>query len=130
MELNDSNMNTMKLAATQNVLKNKFSKAYANRLEGENNLEEAMQPLLIGILNDETSVPLAKHSPPMRSMNVDNREKKSGASIQNIDKFYNDPNELCEMLRKKLLKMLEGDVKQADMMYSIIMRLRELEIIL
>lgn len=42
-EMNESNKILMKLAATQNVIKNKFSKAYANRLEHENNLIHTME---------------------------------------------------------------------------------------
>lgn len=54
-EGNRSNEIMSKLLDTQNVMKNKFEKAYINRLEREHNINEAMQPLLITSSNEDTS---------------------------------------------------------------------------
>lgn len=40
-----SNEIKLKIAATQNVMKNKFEKAYTNRVEHEYNLNQAIEPL-------------------------------------------------------------------------------------
>lgn len=52
---NRSNEIMSKLAATQNVMKSKFAKAYANRLEREYNLNQAMEPLMTSPINKSKS---------------------------------------------------------------------------
>lgn len=42
---NRTNAIIAKLAATQNVMKNKFEKAYTNRIEHETKLDQAIEPL-------------------------------------------------------------------------------------
>lgn len=110
-EKNVSNEIKMKLATTRNVIRNKFSKAHANRLENENNLNQAMQPLLAESSNDATSQSIANQSQSMSRANV----------IVN-------PNELCERL-KILLSMDASDVKHSEEINTIIAKLRELEIL-
>lgn len=47
IEGNKSNEVISKLIATQNVLKNKFRNAHANRIEHENNINQSLNPLQI-----------------------------------------------------------------------------------
>lgn len=108
--INMSDENKIKLAATRNVIMNKFSKAHANRLENENNLNLTMQPLLTDSSNDATSQLIATST---QSIVADN----------NID----DPNNLCERL--KILLMNTDNVKHVDEINTIIAKLRELEIL-
>lgn len=122
--INRSNEIITKLAATQNVIKNKFSKAYANRLEHENNLNQAMQPLFIELVNDTTPLSITKQSRPMTSTKVvDNKNCNREAG-------FNNPNELCDRLRILLSAVIVGDVKHVEEMNAIIMKLHELEILL
>lgn len=90
------------------IIKNKFSKAYANRLENENNLNQAMQPLLMESSNDATSLPITKESQPTTSTKfADSSDYKKDQEtsvlyieiVNIIRKSFNNPNELCDRLR-------------------------------
>lgn len=118
-EKNDANEIKMKMIATQNVIKSKFSKAKANRIEQENNLKQTMRPLL---------AVSSTHSRPTTTSTktADNKNRKD---INNIHFSFNNPNELCERLRIHLSTMSENDVKQEEEMKAIINKLRELEIL-
>lgn len=137
-EENVSNEIKIKLAATQDVIKNKFSKAYANRIDGENNLNHVMQPLLMGSTNDATSLSNTKQSQPMTTKRKDadskickNNPDTSIPFIKNEKTIHisnDNPNELCDRLRM-LLTLFTNDVKHAEEINSIINKLRELEIL-
>lgn len=104
----------MKLLETQSIIKNKFNKAYANRLEQEDNLFQttSTSPLHpVESSNDATSLSITKHS-----INITHNNP-------------NNPNELCDKLRLLLSTMIDGDVKHREEMNAIVTRLRELNIL-
>lgn len=118
-EISRSNAIMMKLAVTQNVIRKKFEKACMNRLEQENDVKQAMKPHMES-LNDATSLSIAKQSQPITNY----KKLQEIRSVQYI-KNTNNPNELCNRLR-----MIAGDVKHVEERNAIIMKLRELEILL
>lgn len=80
---NKSNEIMLKLIATQNVMKNKFKKAYENRLEREYNLNNAMQPLLIASSIEDTS-----------SSIINENESQQESSLQNHSDSVNKTHQL------------------------------------
>lgn len=120
-EKNESNEITKKFIQTQNIIKKKFSKAYANRLENENNLNHVMQPILLETSNEtDISLSTAKQVGPMSTKQFVNINSKS----------FNDPNELCDRLRQILSSLTVYDERYIDEMNAIIMKLRELDLLL
>lgn len=107
-------------AATQKVLKNKFKKAVANRLAQENNLNQAMQPLVTDPLSD------AKQTRPASTTKVvdNNKKREAKTSIDHID-----PNKLCDRLKILLSSLVAEDAEHTQEIKTIINQLRELEIL-
>lgn len=97
-----SNENEMKISSIQNVIKNKYSKAYANRLEYEHHVKEAMKPLT----SSPTTITYGKK-----------------------DEKEFDLNELCVKLRSLIKTEIAGNEYQTHEISFIIAKLRELEII-
>lgn len=118
-ENNEANEIKTKMISTQDVIKNKFSKAYANRIEQEKKLKQTMRSLL------------AVSSTHSRAATTSTKttDNKNNKGINHIHFSFNNPNELCERLRKLILIMNEDDVKQVEEMNAIINKLRELEIL-
>lgn len=141
MEKTGSNEIISKISATQNVLKNKFSKAIANRLEHEKNLNQTMQPHLAttSLKNESESL----HDNSLR--NLSNNSKNKTQQFRLATKSYlnhaiqsrpmitakhgDNANELCDRLRLLLTSMIAGDVEQAEEINVIIMKLRRQGII-
>lgn len=130
--------NETELSATRNIIKNKFSKAFANRLEDENNMNQAMQPLLKESLNNALSLSIAKQSRPMTTIKADDskyikkNQETSVLYIKNakiIRKSFDNPNELCDRLRTLLSSSMTADAISHEE-NAIIAKLRELEILL
>lgn len=82
------------LTATQNVIRNKFEKLHADRLEREQDVEQTLKPIAV----------------------------TSTKSI--LIKSNNNPNALCDELRKLLL--LSSDKQSID---DVLKELRDLDII-
>lgn len=79
-EGNRSNEIMLKLLATQNVMKNKFKNAYANRLEREYNLNQSIKPLITSSL-------------PLSSIN-DSESTEKNDSLRNLSKIKNVAQQL------------------------------------
>lgn len=92
----------LKLTATQNVIRNKFRKIHANRLDHEQNVEQTLKPL------EETTA------------STDNQSRL-------IIKLNSDPNAICDELRRLLLLSSHTNEKQS--IDSILKELRDLDII-
>lgn len=107
-EEENANAIRKKLIATRNVIKNKFHKAYADRIEHENKLKQTIRPTTTS----------TKTSADKNNKEIDN----------NIISF-NNPNEMCERLRKLISTSCEDDVKQVEEMKAIIKKLHEQEIL-
>lgn len=146
MEKTRSNEIISKIAATQNVIKNKFSKAIANRLEHEKNLNQTMQPLLTTSSDGVTSLKNESESLHDNSLrNLSNNNKNKTHQFRLATKSYlnhamqprpmitakhdDNANELCDRLRLLLTSMIPGDVEQAEEINAIIMKLRRQGII-
>lgn len=111
-----SNENNTKFIATQNIIKNKYCKAYANRLEHENELKHTIQPIHMVSTNDASTT----HSRPMST---------TKEIVVDINAENSNPNKLCEKMRLLLSPMNACDLAHVEEINSIIVKLREQEII-
>lgn len=106
--------NMMKLIAAQNVIRNKFKKAYMNRIEHENDINHAIKPLHIESLNFITS-------------------STNNASDSQHDIIFknksDDSNSLCDRLRLLLASQMNGNDQHTEDINSIITKLRESKIL-
>lgn len=114
-----SNEIKMKMITVQKIIKNKFKEAYANRIEHENN--QVMQPIPMVSSNDAISQTIAKQSRPMTTTTNKVHDSKNCMSFNNV-------NELCNRLRI-LLSITANEPKDNEEMNRIIIKLRELEIL-
>lgn len=108
-----SNEFASKLSVTQNVIKNKFEKARENRLEFEHDVN---QTLRLPSTADNTSSESMIHS-------IKNFTPGTNNEMQN------DPNELCEKLRRLINSSITGNGNHTLEINSIIAKLYELETI-
>lgn len=132
--------NEIKMMEAQNIIKKKFGKAYANRLEQENDLIQAVHPLQTDSSNDATSLSIIKQPRTLtliRDADINNNNCKQDheTSVQYIKnaniirKSFINPNEMCDRLRKIFSLMTVGETEYVEEMNAIIMKLRELEIL-
>lgn len=103
--------NTSKLNTTQKVIRNKFEKAYKNRLKHEHDVNQAMKTL--------TSSP----STLTTNYTIDTR------SIGITEEMQYDPNDLCLRLKFLLNSKSADNVHHTREISSIITKLREAKII-
>lgn len=96
--------NVSNLSKTQSVIRNKFAKAHANRLENEHDVEQALQPLVSKTENHVDSV--------------------------NIENSVVDLNELCNRLRFLLTTQCAGKADHTKEINAIISKLCELKILI
>lgn len=102
--------NMSKLNATQNVIRNKFKEIHANRLEREHDVEQTLKPITTAAAaNTSLSPSLASNSLPWENKGVpqtglllNNRYSIRADKLRTIKANNNDPNALCEDLRKLL----------------------------
>lgn len=99
----------LELSTTQNVLKNKFKKALANRIESEKNQNQAMEPLIM-------STPITKFADS-------NNNNIASTGI------FDNPNQLCDRLRTLFALRFAGNMNYEEEINNIIMKLRKLEIL-
>lgn len=146
IEGNTSNEITSKLLATQNVMKNKFKKAFANRVEREHNLKQSIAPLIASTTinvsdspeesdslrnlsktkNTTNQLRLATKSYSNHALDIKSRPM---TTVNNIHSCFDDPNKLCDRLRLLLSSQIVGNMEHVEEINSIFMKLRELEII-
>lgn len=109
-----------KLSVTQNVIRDKFKKAYANRLEHEHDADQTMKPFLMESSNEATSLSTSSTSTLLK--------KDSKEVGRNEESQYNS-NELCKRLRLLLTSRIVGSVDHTPEINTIIAELRELKIL-
>lgn len=109
-ETNPPNAGEIKFKMVQNIIKNKFSKAYENRLEHENEVKHIMKPFAEG-------------------QTLSTAENYSILTGKNNEIHY-DPNDLCEKLKTLINSQFEGHEHQTHEISSIIAKLREMGTIL
>lgn len=95
-----------KIADTQKVIKNKFVKAYTNRVDHENDVNETMKPLTCS-----------------------HRTTTSKPNNKNSLLKINDTNELCNRLQKLINSQISRNVNYSQEIEMIISKLHELGII-
>lgn len=119
-----------KLAATQSVIRNKFEKAYTNRIENENEVNSVMKPLTTNPTLTTTTATSAQIAGDLES-------KNNSFSLHNLSKTTNnakqhDPNTLCEILRSLLVSSTTttnaDDVECMHSINAILDELRKLDI--
>lgn len=147
-------MNTLKLTATQNVIRNKFKKAHSIRLKHEHNVNSAMKFLTVSPLSSSSSLTSTK-SIDLESENSDFASRNLLKTTNNtprlnlparsysnrviksipfkINKKHHDLSTLCANLRILLSSsssLHTGDMKYMQQISTILDELRELNIII
>lgn len=139
-----------KISATQNVMKNKFEKAYTNRMNREQNLSPVSEQLnvLPSTLMNETEsskedvslrslfesknkahqLRLAKKSYSNQAIQPRSNAMKLVDSENIIRKYSDDPNKLSDRLRFLLTSQIAG-VNHTEEINTIISKLHNLNII-
>lgn len=116
IQLKMDQVSASKLSATQNVIKNKFKHAYANRMEREYDVNQAMKSINVGGTTSSAS-----------SLTITNEPE----SIKNDYSNHSiDPNELCTNLRKLLTSQIADNVNRTHEINMIVEKLRELKIVM
>lgn len=102
-----------KLAATQNIIRNKFKKTYSERLVHERNVIRAMKPLTATVapLSTSSKVPGSKHAFKINSLRAINI------------------NDLCTRMKKLVNSTNKNSDACNEDIKTIITKLREHEII-
>lgn len=111
-----SNIIIPEIATTQSVLKNKFEKALANRIENEYNTSETFETL-----NKDDSL---RNIPKIKTI-----AKNNFADTSIIHNSIDDPNKLCDRLRFILNAQFVCDVNYSEEINTIFKKLRELDLI-
>lgn len=155
-ERNRSNKIMSEIVTTQNVLKNKFKQVLANRMEHENNLNRAMEPLRASIKGTETheggdslrNLSVLKNTASQlrlatksylktRPTSTTTMKKLADSENEHIKKNKNiihnnnniNPNELCDRLRFLLTSQNAGNVNHVEEINTILAALHDLDII-
>lgn len=108
------------LTTTQNVIRNKFKKAYANRLEHEHHVKQTLNQA--SPLSTTTASPLSTTTTMIPA-----NKSSSDAKANNEMQFH--PNQLCDKLRLLMNSPVADSLYQKREISFIIKKLRELEII-
>lgn len=149
-EGNKANEIMSKLITKQIVMKNKFKKAYENRLEREYNLNQSMEPLITS-LSSTNKTEATKESHSLRNLPKNTAQQLrlatksySGHIIKSRpmstttiklnhnkndsenDFIVDDPDKLCLRLR---LLLTAGHMNHVEEINTIIRKLRELDIL-
>lgn len=110
-----------KFAATQNIIRNKFKKAYKNRIKNEHDVSHAMKPITTAITDDLKS----NKSDHSKTTNTPELQLGAKNNSSHLKKKSEDPNTLCDILRM-LLTSGQNDSEIND----ILNELRDLDIII
>lgn len=108
------------IADTQNVIKKKFEKACKNRMKHEQDVDQALKPLI-------AAVPV-KIKRDLSSKTIVVPTQNPMKHVKNHANNDVNPNELCDKLRMLLASHLSGNA-QTNEINSIIAKLKELKII-
>lgn len=128
----------LKLTATQNVIRNKFKRAYSNRLEHEHDVSQAIKPITttdeLESKEDEISLqylPEASSKPGTQhtAKNISKQPLKFRLIGSSEEKQQN-PNGLCERLRYLLSLQIRGNMNHTWEINSIINELHKQKIII
>lgn len=125
----------LKLATTQNAIRNKFEKAYATRIEHEHNVDNAVKSIA-----GSSSSSSSQHAITDNLESTDNNNNKNVKtiginktnkvkSVQNDEETNSNPNVLCDDLKMHLKTLLDGDKNSMRSINAILKELHDLEII-
>lgn len=150
MEGHRSNKIKTKLAATQSVIKKKFKKAYANRLQHEHDVNQAIEPITT------VATPTTSTLIPTPSLINNSESEENNISLRDLSQTKNiahqlrlatksyysyknnrsaridDPNELCDRLRLLLASRNADNETNTHIreIKSIVAKLHELGILI
>lgn len=116
-----------KLSATQNVIRNKFKKIHADRLEHEHDVEQTLKPIKADTSSSSTATKITKESP--RSQLCLNKSFSNHSTETRLIKVNNDPNALCDELRKLMLLSSSSHTDNTHAINAILRELRDLDIL-
>lgn len=136
-------MDASKLTATQNILRNKFEKAYTNRVEHEDNVNRALNPLtatsssitdnLESENNNFSLHDLSKTTNDTPQLRLSTKSYSNNGInsqlIETIKEKHCDPNALCDELRTQISSLLAGEMNCIHIINNILEELRDLQII-
>lgn len=146
-------MDEIKLSATQRIIKNKFRKAHAIRLEHENEVNRAMKSLATtsstttttplqnkrgdsqeGILSHQYDLSNAEKYPSMHLVTKNYSIHSNNSNINKLnadDATISNANELCENLRMLIPSLISdaGAANGRQSINEILSQLRDLDII-
>lgn len=121
--------NRSKITAMQKIIRNKFEKAFASRLENENNVNRAMNLTPYSDLeskNEEFS--LHNHS---KTTNESQTHLAAKTRLNQVNEARHDPNVLCNSLKILLTTSLNNDdMERMQHIKAILDELRKLEVIM
>lgn len=98
--------NVLKLAATQNVIRSKFKKAYKNRIEHEHDVNHVMKSL--------TTKPVASAANHTSQMHSTSKSRSISNKIN-----YHDSNKLCTRLKLLIASVSKNDCARMKCMRQI-----------
>lgn len=150
MEDHRSNEIVTKIAATQSVIKNKFEKACANRLEHERDVNQMMQPLTAAatktfssptIINDSASqkddfslrnLSNSKNAAQQLRLATKSYSSYNNKSANMFEMYFDNPNKLCNRLRLLVTSRIEDNeiTYRTKEIRSIIAKLQALGILI
>lgn len=125
-----------KLTATQNVIRNKFEKAYTNRLVNKHDVNHAMKSLTARRLSSSTTDLESENNDSSlhnlsKTTTTNNSSQLHLVTKINTEEKNHDPNTLCAILRILLTSSPKvGDMNCMRQINTILDELRELEIII
>lgn len=138
---------TLQMNATQNVIRNKFKSTYTNRFKNEQDVNQAMKPLIarssasLSTIDKPKNSDSSTHNLLQSSMSATKTTTKTSNPLQlNSNRVIKlcsstfDPNTLCDILRILLSTLPvnsdnHNDNRSMQQINSILNELRELEII-
>lgn len=115
-----------KLTATQNIIRNKFEKAYTNRVDHEHDVNRTMNYLTSSTITDDLEAKNKKNS--LRDLSKTTGNDTPQLRLLNKKK-HRDPNVLCDNLRMLLTPLFAGDTNSMQLINDILNELRDLNII-
>lgn len=138
----ESNEIVSKFIATRNVIKNKFAKACMNRMEHERDEREAIKPLTSFLDSRSHALNLKSKGNESKKMSLLKSPIKTDTKIyrsyleraikmrkiQKNKEKKDDPNELCNRLKKLLKLQIASNGNHEQEVHSIIKKLHDLDI--
>lgn len=128
--------NELKFTTTQNIIKNKFEKAYMKRLENEDDVDNALQSLTKDNLSLSSSSLTEDVDFSLPKLSKRTTKNSSQVHLKDVsEREQRDPNALCDTLRILLVTTpsVDDDITikiHMQKINDILNELREIKIII